>query len=253
MKAAIYTRVSTLEQTTEHQLEPLRRFCESQGFEVVLEETEQLSGRNPKRPGMLRIYKEARARRVQVVVVAKLDRWGRNAAHCVESIQGMRERGCRFMAIDQGIDIVPDGDGMKAATSDLYLRIMGAMAQFEAEIGSERTKAGIQAAVKEGRIGQPTKPCHDCGAERPKGKDAVWGKRLGRRVPLCVPCKGSRKGVKMTNEKMSENGGAQETGVSRPTQGQATVQQSAVNVSRSGVGSALAGSDQDENARGVDA
>lgn len=223
MKAAIYTRVSTLDQTPEHQLEPLRRYCAGQGWTVVMEEAEQISGRNTKRPGMLKILKEARARRVQVVVVAKLDRWGRNAAHCVESIQAMRERGCRFLAIDQGIDIVPDGDGMKAATSDLYLRIMGAMAQFEAEIGSERTKAGIQSAIKEGRIGQPTKPCHDCQAERPKGPEAVWGKRGGKRVPLCVPCKGSRKGVKMSNEKISQNEGAQETVVSRP-QSQSAVQ-----------------------------
>lgn len=216
MRAAIYTRVSTEDQDPEKQLQGLRDFCQHHGWTVTMEEAERISGASTKRPGMLRIIKEARARRVQVVVVAKLDRWGRNMSHCCQSIKDMRGRGCRFYAVDQGIEILPDGDSMKAATSDLVLHIMASMAEFERAIGSERTKAGIRQAVESGRIGQPTKPCHDCGAERPKGDGAAWGKRRGRRVPLCQPCKGSRNGVQSTPKKMAQNEGAQETVVSRP-------------------------------------
>lgn len=210
MRAAIYVRVSKADLNPENQLKPLRDYVERQGWFLAKESVEVMSGRDVRRRKQMdTIYAMAMRRHIQVVVVAKLDRWGRNMLHMVESIQAMRGQGCHFVAVDQGLYIKPAGkdDGMGAAMSDLVLTVMAAMAEFEVALISERTKAGIQQAMADGRHGRPVMPCFICEAPRPKGERYRMTRRVDgekRKVAVCADCKrqGSSNGIPRPREKI---------------------------------------------------
>jgi DNA invertase Pin-like site-specific DNA recombinase len=121
MRAAIYARVSTTDQTCDLQLRELRQ------------------------------YISARLRRIDVVVVWKLDRWGRSVAACIKSIQELASLGVRFIAVTQNID-TDDGNPM----SRFLLHILAAFAELERELIRERVTAGVRAAKARGKqVGRP--------------------------------------------------------------------------------------------------
>jgi DNA invertase Pin-like site-specific DNA recombinase len=97
---------------------------------------------------MDRLMADARQRRIDAIAVWKIDRWGRSMTHFVTSVQELASLGVRFVAITQGIDT----DSSNPA-SRLMLNLLAAFAEFERELIIERTKAGLQRARSEGRIG----------------------------------------------------------------------------------------------------
>ena len=104
MKTVIYARVSTHDQQTlEMQLEKCREYCLSRGWEIVLQVKEVGSGakKRPKREGLLRL---CRQRKVDAVVVWKLDRWGRSVSDVVGSLQELKELGIFFVSITEALD-----------------------------------------------------------------------------------------------------------------------------------------------------
>ena len=90
----------------------------------------------------------ARARKIDVILVWKLDRWGRSVRHLVDSLQELHRLGVRFIAVTQGI--ATDGDSPMAR---LMLHLLAAFAEFERALIVERTRAGLKRAKREGRIG----------------------------------------------------------------------------------------------------
>ena len=86
-----------------------------------------------------------------VLVVWKLDRLGRSLPHLVEVINGLRESGIGFRSLQEQIDTTSAG-------GRFYLHILAALAEFERELISERTKAGMAAARRRGiHVGRPRK------------------------------------------------------------------------------------------------
>jgi putative DNA-invertase from lambdoid prophage Rac len=90
-----------------------------------------------------------------VVVVWKLDRFGRSLVHCVSGIQELASLGIRFIATSQGLDTDETNPASK-----LLMHILAAVAQFERELIRERVSAGMKAAKKNGTksgnaIGRP--------------------------------------------------------------------------------------------------
>ena len=83
MKAAIYARVSTTDQTCENQLIELRRYVEARGWTAVEFVDRAVSGSTDRRPALDRLVADARRRRFDVLVVWRLDRLGRNLKHLV--------------------------------------------------------------------------------------------------------------------------------------------------------------------------
>lgn len=154
-RVAIYARVSTSDQDGTSQIVRLREWANREGYRVALERTDTATGKNVRRPGLEKILNEARARRVQVVAVVKVDRLARSVLHLSAVLHELRELRCGFVAVDQGIRISRDHSD---PTSDLILNVLGAVAEWEGSIISERTKESLAALRSRGvRLGRPRK------------------------------------------------------------------------------------------------
>ena len=151
-RAALYHRVSTVDQHPDAARTELRDAAKRYGFQVTLDVEETGSGANNDRPGLGRIMDAVRRGKVVAVLVWKLDRFGRSALDLLSNIRELEANGCRFVAITQGLDVRPGGDAM----SRLLLTMLGAIAEFERDLIVERTKLGIAKARKDGKqIGRP--------------------------------------------------------------------------------------------------
>jgi putative DNA-invertase from lambdoid prophage Rac len=155
MNAAIYARVSTTDQTNAIQISELKEYVERREWTLTNVYQDQMSGAKASRPGLDQLMADARRRRFDVVVVWKLDRFGRSLVHCVSGIQKLASCGIRFIATSQGLDTDESNPASK-----LLLHILAAVAQFERELIRERVSAGMRAAKARGTktgnaIGRP--------------------------------------------------------------------------------------------------
>lgn len=154
-QAALYHRVSTVDQDPSAARRELRAAARRYGFSVDLDVEETGSGANNDRPGLRRVMEAAGRGRVDAVLVWKLDRFGRSALDLLANLRELESAGTRFLSITQGIDIRPGGDAM----SRLLLTMLSAVAEFERDLIIERTKLGLQKARREGkRLGRPPAP-----------------------------------------------------------------------------------------------
>lgn len=81
-----------------------------------------------------------------VVVVQRLDRLGRSLKDLIEILEGFKKSGVRFVSISDAIDTT-------TPTGELIFHVIGAIAQFESRLISDRTKTGLAAARARGRKG----------------------------------------------------------------------------------------------------
>jgi DNA invertase Pin-like site-specific DNA recombinase len=96
-KCAIYTRVSTADQTVENQKRELLRYCQARELEVVaLFEDVGVSGAKMSRPRLDEMMKQARQRRFEVFLVWKFDRFARSTSHLLAALQEFRDLGIDF-------------------------------------------------------------------------------------------------------------------------------------------------------------
>ena len=149
-RAALYARVSTQEQQTlKLQTEQMRRYCKQRGWVVALEFQEVGSGANPTRPKREEILRAAHQRRIDVLVVWKLDRWGRSLLDLIHTLSDLQGLDIGFVSITEALDLTtPTGRAMAG--------LLGVFAEFERELLRERIKAGIAQAQKDGKhCGRP--------------------------------------------------------------------------------------------------
>ena len=88
-RAALYMRVSTIDQHPETQLYDLRQLAQQRGYEIVEEYTDKISGAKAKRPGLDQLMADARRGRFQVVIVWAFDRMARSVRHFLEVLDGL--------------------------------------------------------------------------------------------------------------------------------------------------------------------
>jgi putative DNA-invertase from lambdoid prophage Rac len=152
MNVALYARVSTSDQDCGMQLAECREYCLRRGWKIADEYVDSgWSGRKANRPQLNRILCDAALRKFDVLIVWKIDRFGRSVLQLNENIQSLKAAGVRFIAISQGIDT---GDSNPAAA--LLLHLLSAIAEFESEMIKERVKAGLEMAKLRGtRSGKP--------------------------------------------------------------------------------------------------
>ncbi|MCC7180452.1 MAG: recombinase family protein [Acidobacteria bacterium] len=149
LRAALYARVSTTDQTCENQLPELRRYCEVRGWSVAEYMDTGVSGSKDRRPALDELVKDARRRRFDVLVCWRLDRLGRNLRHLVTLLEELQGVGVAFVSLGEGIDCT-------TPAGKLQLHILAALAEFERERIRERIHAGLARARREGvRIGRP--------------------------------------------------------------------------------------------------
>ena len=132
-----YARVSTEDQATDAQTDELR----AAGCETLYQETG--SGASRARPELARLMREIRAG--EVLVVVRLDRLARSVSHLLDVIERLEEKGAHFRSLRDPID-TSTPQGM------FSLQVLGAVAQLERALISERTKAGIKAARLRGKL-----------------------------------------------------------------------------------------------------
>ena len=139
-----YARISTIDQNLDLQIDALTE----EGCEKIYRD-EGVSGAKTKRPGLQKALKALKPN--DVLVVWKLDRLGRSMRHLIEITSTLEEKQIGFCSLSDAIDTSTPG-------GKLYFHLMGAFAEFERNLISERTKAGMAAAKARGvRIGRPKK------------------------------------------------------------------------------------------------
>src|SRR5580693_7886242 len=126
MRAAIYARVSTLDQEPENRLQELRRYVEARDWAAVEYVDRGISGAKDRRPALDRLLGDARRRRFDVVVCWRLDRLGRNLKHLITLLDELQALGVAFVSLAEGIDAT-------TPAGKLQMQILGAIAEFERE------------------------------------------------------------------------------------------------------------------------
>jgi DNA invertase Pin-like site-specific DNA recombinase len=152
MRAAIYTRVSTSEQTTKNQELSLVEVAERRGWTLIrVYEDFAISGGKgrDRRPALNEMLQDATRRRFDVLLIAAVDRLGRSVAQVAGALSDMQAA---------GVVVYAHREGMDGTTS--YGRAMLGMAavfaELEKELIRDRVRAGLARARAEGkRLGRP--------------------------------------------------------------------------------------------------
>src|SRR5690606_7617417 len=110
--------------------------------EIIFEE--KISGKTKERPQLDKMISQLR--KGDVVIVWKLDRLGRSLRDLIDIVMSLNERDISFISIKDSINT-------ETATGRFTFNLFAALAEFEREIISERTKAGLQSARARGRLG----------------------------------------------------------------------------------------------------
>ncbi len=147
LKACIYTRVSTADQTTENQRRELMELAEKRGWEVVAEYTDQgISGGKGReaRPGLNAMLKAADAGECDIILVWAIDRLGRSLANLIHTLQDLDEADVGLYIHTQNLDTT-------TAAGRAMFQMLGVFAEFERSMIQTRIKAGLARVKEEGR------------------------------------------------------------------------------------------------------
>jgi DNA invertase Pin-like site-specific DNA recombinase len=150
-RAAIYVRVSTVEQGTDLQEHELEEYCERRGWSYVVYRYKGQSGAKNDRPALTAMMDDLRRRKIDVVVVWALDRLARSLKHLLTIAEECRLLRVDLVSLRQNIDTtLPAGR--------LTFSILGAVAEFEREMLRARVKAGMAQARRAGKhLGRPAR------------------------------------------------------------------------------------------------
>ena len=144
MRVGIYARVSTHEQQTlPLQIKALSAYVQKRKWKLALQIKEVGSG-TTQRPQRELLVQAARRRELDVIVVWRLDRWGRSLADLIVTRKELTALGVGFVSLTEALDLTtPAGRALAG--------MLAVFAEFEKDILRERVKAGIAPARKEGR------------------------------------------------------------------------------------------------------
>lgn len=150
MKVAGYIRCSTELQNTELQRREILEYCDRRGWQVYrLYEDFGLSGTNGNRPALKEMLRDSKSKKFDVVLCFKMDRLCRSLRDLVMTLQELNEMGIEFVAIRDQIDLT-------TASGRLMTHLLGAFAEFEANLIRERVMSGLQNAKAKGKtLGRP--------------------------------------------------------------------------------------------------
>ena len=144
-RAALYVRVSTVDQHPETQLHELRTFAAQRGLQIVGEYTDHgFSGTRARRPELDRMMEDARRHRFDVLLVWSCDRLARSTKHLLQTLDELSGFGIQFLSQREAIDT-------EGPLGRAIIVIVSAMAELERCIIIERVRAGMRRARLEGR------------------------------------------------------------------------------------------------------
>src|SRR5487761_1542223 len=143
-RAALYMRVSTVDQHPETQLLDLQQMAAQRGYDIAAQYTDRISGVKARRPGLDEMMADARRGRFDVVLVWASDRLARSVKHFLEVLDELNRINVEFVSFREQIDT---GGPLGRAG----VVIVGAVAELERNLIVERVRAGMRRAKLEGR------------------------------------------------------------------------------------------------------
>lgn len=146
MKVALYIRVSTESQNPEMQINELKAYCESRGWEIYQIFIDKLSGKNTQRPQFLEMNRLARLRKFQGIAIWRLDRAFRSTVDTINQIEEYNNYGIKFISLHDNFIDTTSPSGV------LMINIVSCFAEFERKIIALRVQSGIANAKKKGVI-----------------------------------------------------------------------------------------------------
>ena len=151
MKVGIYARVSTHDQQTlGMQIETIKNYVRARDWIVDVEFSEIGSGAKESRSLREELMNHARRRTIDIIIVWKLDRWGRSVNDLFQTFNELNSLGVGFISITEALDLT-------TATGRAMAGLLAIFAEFEREILRERVKAGIAHARQNGgKHGRPS-------------------------------------------------------------------------------------------------
>lgn len=153
MRVALYCRVSTDKQELSNQREVLEQAARARGWEIVAVYEDIGSGAKGNREGFQRMLRDAARRRFDAVLVWALDRLSREGlSRTVQLIEQLDRWGVRIVSHTE-----PYLDTSNELARSIFLAVIATLAKLERQKISERTKAGLERARRQGRkLGRPS-------------------------------------------------------------------------------------------------
>src|SRR5271167_33938 len=177
-RAGLYARVSTNDQQTlPMQTRALREYVARRGWTLAMQIREVGSGAIERR-AREQLMEAARRREIDVVLVWRLDRWGRSVADLLATLQELEHLGVGFVSLTEALDLTtPAGRAMAA--------LLAVFAEFEREILRERVRAGLAHARQNGtRLGRPQTAALQTGQVRKLYRAGVSKAEIARRLRI---------------------------------------------------------------------
>lgn len=178
LRVGLYARVSTHDQKTlPLQMRGMREYVSKRGWTIAIQIKEVGSGA-VERELRETLMAAARRREIDVVLVWRLDRWGRSLADLVVTLKELAELGVGFVSLTEALDLAtPTGRAMAG--------LLSVFAEFEREILRERIRAGIVEARRKGiRLGRPITAANKAGQIRKLHSAGVSKAEIARRLEI---------------------------------------------------------------------
>jgi putative DNA-invertase from lambdoid prophage Rac len=178
LRAGLYARVSTPDQQTlPLQIHAMRDYAAKRGWSLVAQIKEVGSGAS-QRELREALLAAARRREIDVVLVWRLDRWGRSVADLVSTLQELQHLGVGFVSLTEALDLTtPAGRAMAG--------LLAVFAEFEREILRERVRAGLIHARQNGkRLGRPPSAAHQADQVRRLYRAGLSKSEIARQLKI---------------------------------------------------------------------
>jgi putative DNA-invertase from lambdoid prophage Rac len=178
LRVGLYARVSTHDQQTlPLQIRAMRDFAAKRNWTIAVQIKEVGSGAS-ERELRQQLLATARRREIDVVLVWRLDRWGRSVADLVGTLQELQHLGVGFVSLTEALDLTtPTGRAMAG--------LLAVFAEFEREILRERVRAGLAHARQNGkRLGRPPSAAHKAAQVRKLNRDGLSKSEIARRIKI---------------------------------------------------------------------
>jgi putative DNA-invertase from lambdoid prophage Rac len=176
-RAGLYARVSTNDQQTlPMQSRAMQEYAARRGWTISAQVREAGSGA-AKRDAREKLLEAARRREIDVVLVWRLDRWGRSVTELLATLQEL-ELGVGFVSMTEALDLTtPPGRAMAG--------LLAVFAEFERETLRERTRAGLAHARQNGqRLGRPATAALHTAEIRKLHRAGVSKSEIARRLQI---------------------------------------------------------------------
>jgi len=178
LRVGLYARVSTHDQQTlPLQIRAMCEYAAKRGW-IIAAQIKEVGSGSSQREMRETLLASARRREIDVVLVWRLDRWGRSVADLVSTLQELQHLGVGFVSLTEALDLTtPAGRAMAG--------LLSVFAEFERDILRERVRAGLDHARQQGkRLGRPPSVIHQAAKARKLHRQGISKSEIARRLEI---------------------------------------------------------------------